>query len=105
MSAVFPPPPPSEELKVLTVWNDSIAFATPTAIFLFFFFLTLQHHFRNYISFQELLWDVSADGGVRAERFSPAMMLSEGGNVTSVPPAKLTLWKWTLKCSRADLLL
>lgn len=73
--------------------------------FFFSFFFTLQHHFRNYISFQELLWDVSADGGARAERFSPATMLSEGGNVTSVPPAKLTLWKWTLKCSRADLLL
>lgn len=31
-------PPPSEELKVLTVWNDNIAFATPTAIFFLFFF-------------------------------------------------------------------
>lgn len=73
--------------------------------FYFFFFFALQHHFRNYISFQELLWDVPADGGVRAERFLPATMLSEGGNVTSVPPVKLTLWKWTLKCSRVDLLL
>ena len=73
--------------------------------FSFFFSFTRQHHFRNYISFQELLWDVSADGGVRAERLSPATVLSEGGNVTSVTPLKLTLWKWTLECSRADLFL